>query len=88
MTGNAESSGSTGTIVADADAALELVAEFDRPAVAIVKHANPCGVAEGDDLAVAYKRALACDPVSAAATTVNVTLTVWLTSPLEIETEP
>jgi phosphoribosylaminoimidazolecarboxamide formyltransferase/IMP cyclohydrolase len=51
--------------LADADAAIELVAEFERPAVAIIKHANPCGVAEGDDLAAAYARALACDPVSA-----------------------
>jgi phosphoribosylaminoimidazolecarboxamide formyltransferase/IMP cyclohydrolase len=51
--------------IADADAALELVLEFDRPAVAIVKHANPCGVAQGDDLASAYAMAFACDPISA-----------------------
>ena len=49
----------------DSDAAFELVAEFEAPAVAIVKHANPCGAAEGDSLAEAYARALACDPVSA-----------------------
>ena len=49
----------------DTDAAYELVAEFERPAVVIVKHANPCGVALGEDLAGAYRRALACDPVSA-----------------------
>ncbi len=49
----------------DTDAAYELVAEFDRPAVAIIKHANPCGVAEADSLVEAYKKALACDPVSA-----------------------
>ncbi len=49
----------------DADAAFELAAEFDRPAVAIVKHANPCGAALGASLAEAYARALACDPVSA-----------------------
>ncbi len=49
----------------DADAALELAAEFDRPAVVIVKHANPCGVATADDLATAWKKALACDPASA-----------------------
>ena len=49
----------------DTDAAFELVCEFARPAVAIIKHANPCGVAEGDGLAAAYDRALACDPVSA-----------------------
>jgi len=49
----------------DTDAAFELVAEFDEPACAIIKHANPCGVALGADLAGAYVRALACDPVSA-----------------------
>jgi phosphoribosylaminoimidazolecarboxamide formyltransferase/IMP cyclohydrolase len=49
----------------DADAAFELVAEFDPPAVAIVKHANPCGVATGTTLAEAWKKALASDPVSA-----------------------
>jgi len=49
----------------DTDAAYELVAEFTRPAVAIIKHANPCGVAEGDNLLEAYELALRCDPVSA-----------------------
>jgi len=52
----------------DTDAAYELVAEFDPaegPAVAIIKHANPCGVATGGSLVEAYRRALACDPVSA-----------------------
>jgi phosphoribosylaminoimidazolecarboxamide formyltransferase/IMP cyclohydrolase len=49
----------------DADAAFELVAEFARPAVAIVKHANPCGVAVGASLREAWDKALACDPVSA-----------------------
>ena len=49
----------------DTDAAFELVAEFDRPAVAIIKHANPCGVAVADNLHEAYQKALACDPVSA-----------------------
>jgi phosphoribosylaminoimidazolecarboxamide formyltransferase/IMP cyclohydrolase len=49
----------------DTDAAFELAAEFDRPAVAIIKHANPCGVAVADGLAQAHARALACDPVSA-----------------------
>ena len=51
--------------IADADAAWELVAEFDAPACVIVKHANPCGVAVGSDLATAYARALECDAVSA-----------------------
>ncbi|MBI1179478.1 MAG: bifunctional phosphoribosylaminoimidazolecarboxamide formyltransferase/IMP cyclohydrolase [Alphaproteobacteria bacterium] len=52
----------------DTDAAYELVAEFDpaeAPAVAIIKHANPCGVAVAGSMAEAYRRALACDPVSA-----------------------
>jgi len=49
----------------DTDAAFELVAEFDRPAVAIIKHANPCGVALGASMREAYAKALACDPVSA-----------------------
>jgi phosphoribosylaminoimidazolecarboxamide formyltransferase/IMP cyclohydrolase len=48
-----------------ADAVFELAAEFDRPVVAIIKHANPCGVATSDSLADAWDRALACDPVSA-----------------------
>jgi len=49
----------------DTDAAYELVAEFDEPAVAIIKHANPSGVATGDTLLSAYLSALKCDPVSA-----------------------
>ena len=51
--------------LADAEAAFDLVSEFAAPAVVIVKHANPCGCAESDDLATAYARALACDPQSA-----------------------
>lgn len=49
----------------DTDAAFELAAEFEDPAVAIIKHANPCGVAVGTSLADAYAKALKCDPVSA-----------------------
>ena len=52
----------------DTDAAYEAVAEFDAKRTAacvIVKHANPCGVAEGADLADAYRKALACDSTSA-----------------------
>jgi len=52
----------------DTDAAYECVAEFDprrTAACVIVKHANPCGVAEGASLLDAYRKALACDPVSA-----------------------
>lgn len=49
----------------DTDAAFECVAEFDAPAVVIVKHANPCGVATGESLDAAWEAALRCDPVSA-----------------------
>jgi phosphoribosylaminoimidazolecarboxamide formyltransferase/IMP cyclohydrolase len=49
----------------DTDAAFECVAEFERPTIVIVKHANPCGVAEGGSLAEAWDLALRCDPVSA-----------------------
>ena len=49
----------------DTDAAYECVAEFDQTAIAIIKHANPCGVALGSNLKDAYLKALACDPVSA-----------------------
>lgn len=51
----------------DTDAAFELISEFDPavPAVAIIKHANPCGVATGSSLRDAYLKALRCDPVSA-----------------------
>jgi phosphoribosylaminoimidazolecarboxamide formyltransferase / IMP cyclohydrolase len=49
----------------DTDAAFELVAELEAPAVAIIKHANPCGVATGASLVEAYAKALACDPQSA-----------------------
>jgi phosphoribosylaminoimidazolecarboxamide formyltransferase / IMP cyclohydrolase len=48
----------------DTDAAFECVAEFDAPTVAIIKHANPCGVASADSLAEGWDRAFRCDPVS------------------------
>ena len=51
--------------IVDLDAACALIAEFDRPAVAIIKHTNPCGCAEQESLEEAYLRALECDPVSA-----------------------
>lgn len=51
--------------IADTDAALECVKEFSEPACVIVKHANPCGVAIGDDLLTAYDRAYQTDPTSA-----------------------
>jgi phosphoribosylaminoimidazolecarboxamide formyltransferase/IMP cyclohydrolase len=49
----------------DADAAWRAVHDFAEPAVAIIKHANPCGIAVGADVAEAHRRAHACDPVSA-----------------------
>ncbi len=50
--------------LADTDAAFECVAEFDPPTVAIIKHANPCGVASAGSLAEAWDLAFRCDPVS------------------------
>jgi phosphoribosylaminoimidazolecarboxamide formyltransferase/IMP cyclohydrolase len=49
----------------DADAALDLIKEFDDPAAAVIKHTNPAGCATADTLADAYDRALATDPMSA-----------------------
>jgi phosphoribosylaminoimidazolecarboxamide formyltransferase/IMP cyclohydrolase len=63
----------------DTDAAYECIAEFDAKRTAacvIVKHANPCGVAEGADLVSAYRRALACDSTSASGGIVAVNRTL------------
>src|ERR1019366_6976977 len=49
----------------DLDAAWQLIAEFDAPASAIIKHTNPCGCAEGATLAESYRRAFEADPISA-----------------------
>ena len=49
----------------DSDAAWNLVCEFDRTAAVIIKHTNPCGVAQADTLCAAYVMARECDPVSA-----------------------
>ncbi len=49
----------------DLDAAWQLVSEFSQPAAAIIKHTNPCGCAEQDSLAEAYRKAFECDPLSA-----------------------
>ncbi|MFC6885718.1 MULTISPECIES: bifunctional phosphoribosylaminoimidazolecarboxamide formyltransferase/IMP cyclohydrolase [Actinomadura] len=49
----------------DADAARRAAYDFDGPAVAIIKHANPCGIAVGADVAEAHRKAHACDPLSA-----------------------
>jgi phosphoribosylaminoimidazolecarboxamide formyltransferase / IMP cyclohydrolase len=51
--------------IIDLDAAIQMVTNFTEPAVAIVKHTNPCGAAVAQDLLTAYQKALACDPVSA-----------------------
>jgi phosphoribosylaminoimidazolecarboxamide formyltransferase/IMP cyclohydrolase len=51
--------------IQDASAAYQLVSDYDRPAAAIVKHMNPCGLAVADDIAKAYRLAYECDPVSA-----------------------
>ncbi|MDC0093979.1 bifunctional phosphoribosylaminoimidazolecarboxamide formyltransferase/IMP cyclohydrolase [Alphaproteobacteria bacterium] len=49
----------------DTDAAFELISEFEYPAVAIIKHANPCGVSENIDINLAWENALQTDPISA-----------------------
>ena len=49
----------------DADAALRAAYDFTKPAVAVIKHANPCGIAVADDIAEAHRKAHACDPQSA-----------------------
>lgn len=64
----------------DTDAAFEAVAEFDAPAIVIVKHANPCGVATAPTLVEAWRAALRCDPVSAFGGIVA------LNRPLDVET--
>lgn len=51
--------------IIDLDAAQNIVADFTDPAIAIIKHTNPCGAAIGKNLAEAYDKAFACDPVSA-----------------------
>lgn len=51
--------------IADLDTALECIREFDDTAAVILKHANPCGLAMGENLAEAYRKARECDPVSA-----------------------
>jgi phosphoribosylaminoimidazolecarboxamide formyltransferase / IMP cyclohydrolase len=51
--------------IQDASAAIQLVSDFARPAAAIIKHMNPCGLAVADDIATAYRLAYECDPTSA-----------------------
>jgi phosphoribosylaminoimidazolecarboxamide formyltransferase/IMP cyclohydrolase len=74
----------------DADAALRAAFDHPEPAVAIIKHANPCGIAIGKDIASAYKAAHECDPVSAFGGVVaaNRTVTLEMATPLsEVFTE-
>ena len=74
----------------DTDAAFELVSEFpaETPAVAIIKHANPCGVALGGNLLEAYQRALQCDPVSAFGGIVAANRTLDVAAAEKIKTSP
>ena len=60
----------------DLDAAWQLANEFDQPAVAIIKHTNPCGCAEQSTLAEAWRKALECDPVSAFGGVIGINRTV------------
>ena len=74
----------------DAEAALRAAFDHKEPAVAIIKHANPCGIAIGKDIASAYKAAHECDPVSAFGGVVaaNRTITLAMAEPLsEVFTE-
>ena len=68
----------------DTEAAWRLVNDFEAPACVIVKHANPCGVAVAGDIADAYAKANACDPVSAfgGIVAVNRTVTLAMAEPL------
>jgi phosphoribosylaminoimidazolecarboxamide formyltransferase/IMP cyclohydrolase len=68
----------------DLDACWELAQEFDEPAAIIVKHTNPCGAAVGDSILNAYKKALACDPVSAYGGVIGINRTVDLDASEEI----
>ncbi|MFG2038264.1 bifunctional phosphoribosylaminoimidazolecarboxamide formyltransferase/IMP cyclohydrolase [Dactylosporangium sp. NPDC048998] len=74
----------------DADAAWRAAHDFAEPCVAIIKHANPCGIAIGADVAEAHRKAHACDPVSAfgGVIAVNAQVTVQLAKQIsEIFTE-
>ncbi len=51
--------------VVDLDSALQIIREYDKPSVVIIKHTNPCGMASSEKLADAYKMAYECDPLSA-----------------------
>jgi phosphoribosylaminoimidazolecarboxamide formyltransferase/IMP cyclohydrolase len=70
----------------DVDAAVSLIAEFDEPTFAILKHNNACGLASSDNLADAWKKALAGDPVSAFGGVLVTNRTVDIESAREIDT--
>ncbi|MCT6811498.1 MAG: bifunctional phosphoribosylaminoimidazolecarboxamide formyltransferase/IMP cyclohydrolase, partial [Bifidobacterium sp.] len=70
----------------DADSAWRSVWDFpDLPAVAVVKHSNPCGLAVGEDIAQAHRRAHACDPMSAYGGVIAANRTVTLTMAQQIK---
>lgn len=69
----------------DVDAAWNIVSDFSAPTVAIVKHGNPCGLSCGDDLADAYRRALATDPQSAFGGAIGTNRVVDKATALEIQ---
>ncbi|HEY4267119.1 MAG TPA: bifunctional phosphoribosylaminoimidazolecarboxamide formyltransferase/IMP cyclohydrolase [Galbitalea sp.] len=69
----------------DADAALRAAYDFDSTAVAIIKHANPCGIAVGDTIEEAHQRAHACDPVSAYGGVIAANRTVTLAAAQSIK---
>jgi phosphoribosylaminoimidazolecarboxamide formyltransferase/IMP cyclohydrolase len=71
--------------ILDLDAALKVVREFSEPAVAIIKHNNPCGLATHPDLTEAYRRALSGDPVAAFGGVVALNKTVDLGTAAEID---
>jgi len=70
--------------LADLDAAWRVAREFERPCAAIIKHNNPCGVAEAGNLLEAYRAALACDPVSAFGGIIAFNLTVDTAAAAEV----
>jgi len=71
----------------DTDAALAMVREFEKPAVAFIKHANPCGLASNDDLLEAFRTAYACDPRSAFGVIIALNRPVSKTIAEEIQNE-
>ena len=70
----------------DVDSARRLVSDFNEPAACIIKHTNPCGFAEGDDVASAYRRAYQCDPRAAYGGIVGVNRPLDLAAAEELST--